>query len=123
MPEGRGFWIDPSDLGLEWHAGDLNAGDALLFHAFTIHAGQENRTDRLRLSCDFRFHPLKDPVSFGMLQVHRGIASWDQLYALWPADEPKYYWRDLPVITGKDVAGVDELRRAGRSRLFEVAES
>ena len=41
-----------------WAAGDLAAGDVLLFSCWTVHGALPNRTaDRLRASVDFRYRP------------------------------------------------------------------
>ncbi|MFT3964254.1 MAG: phytanoyl-CoA dioxygenase family protein [Sphingobium sp.] len=40
-----------------WRRPDYKAGDLLMFHSMTAHAGLPNRSDRLRLSMDIRFLP------------------------------------------------------------------
>jgi len=41
-----------------WRRPDYKAGDLLMFHSMTAHAGLPNRSDQFRLSMDVRFLPL-----------------------------------------------------------------
>jgi hypothetical protein len=40
-----------------WRRPDYKAGDLLIFHSMTAHAGLPNRSDKMRLSIDIRFLP------------------------------------------------------------------
>lgn len=53
-----------------WRHAPMAAGDVLLFHALTVHEARPNRTDRLRLSVDFRYQRATDPVAEGSLKPH-----------------------------------------------------
>ena len=44
--------------------GDFVPGSAVLFHCRTAHRGLPNRSDRIRLSCDFRYQPAEDSASW-----------------------------------------------------------
>ena len=80
----------------DWVEGDLEAGDAILFHSHTVHRSLPNLTrDRVRLSCDYRYQPLSLPVEEMSLKPHMDLVTWDEAYEGWDSDEYKYYWRDL----------------------------
>ncbi len=83
---------------LDWVTGEYQAGDVLLFHSHTIHQARDNHTsDRMRLSCDFRFQDARKPVHGDSLQPHYGM-DWTEVCASWPADEPlRDYWKHLPL--------------------------
>lgn len=55
------FADDPLELserfGVSWATTDFQAGDALIFGMFTLHASLTNTTDAFRLSCDTRYQP------------------------------------------------------------------
>lgn len=86
------------NLDLTWAEGDLEAGDVLTFSSRTVHKALPNgQPDRVRLSCDFRYQPLHEVIEQRSLEVHCGVATWDEIYATWPDDESTWYWRDLPL--------------------------
>ncbi len=77
-----------------WAHGDFEAGDALVFHSLTVHKAVPNQfPDRLRLSVDYRYQGLSKPVHENSLKTHCDMMTWDEVYAGWPTDELKYYWR------------------------------
>lgn len=52
----RGFWFGGVDVdGFEPRHCTIQAGDILLLNKFVIHASMPNRSDKTRLSIDFRF--------------------------------------------------------------------
>ncbi len=53
-----------------WLSADFEPGDVLMFHSLTVHAAKRNHTDRLRLSCDFRYQLVTDPVVQDSLVPH-----------------------------------------------------
>jgi hypothetical protein len=70
---GRG--VDPDQLALPdapvWHTTDFEPGDALFFHAFTVHKALPNRSgDRMRLSTDNRYQRPDEPIEPGALKPH-----------------------------------------------------
>ena len=80
----------------DWVEGDLEAGDAILFHSHTVHRSLPNLTrDRVRLSCDYRYQPMSLPVEEMSLKPHVNLMTWDEAYEGWDSDEYKYYWRGL----------------------------
>ena len=60
------FSEDPVELvdryGGQWQTSSFEAGDALVFGMFTMHASLANRTNRYRLSCDTRYQRADEPV-------------------------------------------------------------
>lgn len=69
---GRGVPVDHADPA--WRASDFGAGDALFFHAYTIHKALPNRTpDRLRLSTDNRYQRPGEDIHPGALETHLGL--------------------------------------------------
>lgn len=73
---GRG--VDPDALALPdapvWHTTDFKPGDALFFHAFTVHKAIPNRSgDQMRLSTDNRYQRPEEPIEPGALQPHFGL--------------------------------------------------
>ena len=46
----------PSE-GEQWVTSTYRPGDLVVFASMTLHKGQPNTSDRLRLSCDFRYQP------------------------------------------------------------------
>jgi ectoine hydroxylase-related dioxygenase (phytanoyl-CoA dioxygenase family) len=85
--------LDERFAGLDWVGGDLSTGDALVFHSHTVHRALPNRSDRLRLSVDYRFQREGEPLTEGCLQPHFGRLTWDEIYGGWTRPELQYYWR------------------------------
>jgi ectoine hydroxylase-related dioxygenase (phytanoyl-CoA dioxygenase family) len=66
---GRGVPVEES--AAEWHTADFEAGDALFFHAYTIHKALPNLTDdRMRISTDNRYQLAGDAIDPGALRPH-----------------------------------------------------
>lgn len=64
----------PSGDGIEWHAGDFDAGDVLLFHSHTVHKARPNLTkDRLRISTDNRYQRVGDAIATVSQGTHYGL--------------------------------------------------
>jgi phytanoyl-CoA dioxygenase PhyH len=80
---------------LVWHSGPFQRGDVLIFHSMTVHKGTPNRTDRFRISTDFRFQSAEEPINERSLELSSGTLTWDSLYRDWRDDSLKYYWRAL----------------------------
>ena len=45
-----------------WRSTSYTAGDVLLFTSLTVHGGKPNTSKRLRLSLDFRYQSVREPV-------------------------------------------------------------
>ena len=82
------------DFAGRWHGGAFRAGDVLVHNCLTVHRALPNRSgDRMRLSVDFRFQPVSEPICAQNVEPLRNMATWDELYRDWPDDDLKYYWR------------------------------
>lgn len=84
-----GLRVDvPADFDspdLNWHGSDMSAGDAILFHSLTVHAAKPNYTDQLRLSVDYRYQSVLEPVLPASLGPHGRphVPPYDELTADW----------------------------------------
>ena len=79
----------------DWVTTDYQAGDALIFPSYTVHKANPCRVpDQVRMSFDVRYQPADEPIEARSLSPHCE-ASWDELYADWPAehDDLRYYWQ------------------------------
>ena len=89
---GRGVELDDST---RWATAPMTCGDVLFLHSLTVHQGRDNRSDRLRLSCDYRYQPRSHPVRADSLEPHLHWLTWDEIYEHWPNDTPvKLYWQN-----------------------------
>jgi ectoine hydroxylase-related dioxygenase (phytanoyl-CoA dioxygenase family) len=112
---GRG--VDTEELGLAWVEGDFREGDCLVFHSHCVHRALENTSpNRLRLSVDYRYQGVSQPVVEGSLLPHFARLSWDEIYSGWRSDRYQYYWRHLPL----QVVAPD---RGLHARLGQTAQS
>ena len=50
-----GYGLDPATLS--WVSADFGPGSTVVFHCRTAHRGLPNHSDRIRLSCDYRYQP------------------------------------------------------------------
>jgi hypothetical protein len=92
--DGAGGWGLEARDDWSWALGEFRVGDVLCFHSHTIHQGRSNlTTDRLRISCDFRYQRASHPVHSSSLLPHMGWLSWDEVYEKWPEGDPlRNYW-------------------------------
>lgn len=56
------YGLDPS--ALSWVTAEFNPGSVVLFNNRTAHCGLPNHSNRIRLSCDFRYQPKSDSASW-----------------------------------------------------------
>jgi hypothetical protein len=49
--------FEAPSAGDQWVTTTYSPGDLVVFSSMTLHKGQPNTSDRLRLSCDFRYQP------------------------------------------------------------------
>jgi ectoine hydroxylase-related dioxygenase (phytanoyl-CoA dioxygenase family) len=76
-----------------WVGGDYACGDVIFLHSLTIHQGRDNLSDRLRVSCDFRYQPRSDRVRSDSMLPHMGWLTWEDVYREWDEKDPvRYYW-------------------------------
>ena len=67
----------------------------------TSSTSTDNQTNKIRLSCDFRYQPVTEPIYIRSLTPHLQLISWDEVYEEWDDnDDLKYYWEkfDLKII-------------------------
>ncbi len=107
--------LDERFDGLEWVGGNFRFGDAVVFHSLTVHRSLPNRSDRLRLSVDYRFQREGEPLTEECLHPHFGRVSWDDIYRDWTRDDLKYYWRakrftEVPWDAQKHAVSEDEYK-------------
>ena len=62
--------VSLEEIDEPWLSSDYHPGDVLVFHNLTLHWGQPNRSDRIRLSIDTRAQPASAPRTF---QLERTI--------------------------------------------------
>jgi len=99
-------------MGDEWVGGQINAGDALIFHSLTVHAASPNRSDKLRISLDCRFQDSRRVLNPANL-VFAGESgkSWESIYAQWHSSDLKYYWKKLPLSFQPPKSEIEHLAR------------
>ena len=87
-----------------WLTADFYAGDALVFHSLTVHAAKPNGTDRLRLSCDYRYQAVADPVGEGSMVPHYYpvVPGHDELSAGWSSRDAVSVPDGVTVVPGFD---------------------
>merc|ERR1712125_48153 len=97
MPGAGGFGCNPStvEATCRWATSTFTTGDVLLFTSHTIHQGQPNHTDAVRISCDFRYNGLSKPLVEGALGPHWSRTEWPDIYRFWGSKRHQYYWKDL----------------------------
>jgi hypothetical protein len=89
-----GLRVEVSDDDPAWRSTDYRRGDVLVFHCLTVHAALPNRSDRLRVSVDYRYSPATDPIGslFVHPQFHPAIDDWPELTSAWSTRR----WIELP---------------------------
>ncbi len=102
---GRGIELIDQEPG--WSTTEYHVGDVVIFHSMTIHRGQPNLTGkRIRLSCDYRYQAVSQPVAPNALSPHHGRTTWEDIYSGWKSTRYQYYWKQLPlnIVKPKDPA-------------------
>jgi ectoine hydroxylase-related dioxygenase (phytanoyl-CoA dioxygenase family) len=100
VPGVGGLGIHTERHAPRWSTTDYQLGDVLLFHSLTVHKALPNRSaDRLRISADFRYQRVTDPMAPHMLRPSGGSLDWEDIYAGWRSDELKYYWKRWALTT------------------------
>jgi hypothetical protein len=80
---------------LRYVGNDLDEGDLLVFHSLTVHRSLPNRTDRMRISVDYRYQREGEALVEQSLEPHFRRLDWSQIYAGWRSRRYQYYWRRL----------------------------
>ncbi|MGC4768484.1 phytanoyl-CoA dioxygenase family protein [Micromonospora sp. DT44] len=76
----------------DWRSGEFTRGDVVIFNSLTVHRGLPNRSDRFRISTDFRFQPFTEPICDRSLAPSTSALAWDALYSAWENESLKYHW-------------------------------
>jgi ectoine hydroxylase-related dioxygenase (phytanoyl-CoA dioxygenase family) len=98
-----------------WRSGPFDAGDVVLFHSLNVHAGTPNRTqNRLRLSCDFRYQGVSQPVHHSSLKPHMMRFDWPYAYEGWQSKEHQYYWERMPLNVQSEDTPIPKAARNGQ---------
>ena len=93
-----GMTVISEQPGLAWHMQELSTGDVLFFHSLTVHAARPNLSEnRLRISVDYRYQGVSQPVVADSLEPHFGRQTWEQIYRGWQNPALPFYWRELPL--------------------------
>jgi len=115
-----GLGIDTERLPFQWVGSEFRLGDVLIFHSHTVHKALPNRDpERLRLSVDYRYQGVSQPIAPGSLQPHHGQITWEEVYQGWKSADYQYYWRkwELKVVPFQhDHPGRREKREVRREK-------
>jgi ectoine hydroxylase-related dioxygenase (phytanoyl-CoA dioxygenase family) len=79
--------------GCHVHSGPLDPGDVLIFDAFTVHRGGSSMSNGVRVSCDFRYQSLNEPICFNSVELVGCGFGWADVYRDWRSTDLQYYWR------------------------------
>lgn len=68
-----------------WRTTDYRSGDVLVFLSLSVHWAPPNKGSQVRLSADYRYQSVAQPVVEGSLHPHGwpSIPDWDELTAGW----------------------------------------
>lgn len=91
-----GLSVDTTRWEKEWRAQDMRAGDALIFHSYSIHRALVNLSQRrLRVSVDYRYQGASQPIVEDSLRPHYERLTWEQVYCGWQRKDIQYYWHQF----------------------------
>ena len=112
-----GVGVQASEDDPRWRTTSWRVGDVVIFLSFTVHWAPANEADRIRLSGDYRYQAVREPVVEGSLHphIHPPIPGWDVLAADWESRE----WISVPDgVQIVDIRAVDEALTAPTSRFI-----
>ncbi len=93
-----GLAADTEGLEQAWRASGFRTGDALFFHSRAVHAAFHNQTaDTFRVSIDYRYQGVSEPIIADGLLPHFGRLDWERIYQGWENEGLKYYWKKWPL--------------------------
>jgi hypothetical protein len=89
--------ITAADEHPRWVTIDYRAGDVLVFHSLTVHAGMPNRTSEIRLSADYRYQHASEPITIASLLPYYfpWLKGWEVLTKGWTSTEAIEWPRDV----------------------------
>lgn len=86
------------DTQLSWMQTNFEAGDVLTFLSTNVHQGLPNQRGNIaRVSCDFRYQAISEPVEEKSLLPHCLVLEWDEIYKDWKNTDLQYYWEKSPL--------------------------
>ncbi len=86
VPRMGGIGVEIADDAPGWSTVDYAAGDLVMFHSFTVHAGTPNASSSIRISGDFRYQSTRDPIVPETLNPHYDTnmrLGWPELTRTW----------------------------------------
>lgn len=93
-----GLGIETEAMPHQWVYSVFEPGDVVLFHSLTVHKGLPNRSeDKMRISVDFRYQGVSEPIVGASLLPHGSVIPWEQVYSEWESPEFQYYWSEKPL--------------------------
>jgi len=102
-----------------WVGGSFKQGDVLFFHSMVLHRGAPCSGQQMRISVDVRYQKIGDPIAPASLTPFGDPSNWEEIYATWPNDELKYYWKAWDM----EIAEYNQQYNEKRNReAFEMAE-
>lgn len=116
-PGPGGLSVDVSEADPAWRHSEYEVGDVLVFQSLTVHGSLANSSGRLRLSVDFRYQPVADPVSSLALRPHHFpiVPDWPTLTRGWSSTACLAVPEDLTVV--RSVPPTSEVIETPPSRL------
>lgn len=97
--------MDTDIPGCVWRNQDMKEGDVILFHSLTVHAARPNITaDSLRVSVDYRYQGVPQPVVADSLEPHYGRMTWKEIFKDWTSNLPWYWCRQPLNIVARNLA-------------------
>ena len=103
-----------------WVSSPFEQGDVLIFYSMAVHKGLPNHSPKLRMSMDARYQRASEPIAPGSLEPHSKPHTWEEIYADWPHDDLKYYWKKWDL----DVKAYDNSYHDKRDEMaWEMAEA
>ena len=81
-----------------WTTGPFTCGDAAIFHSHTVHKALPNLTGNIRLSIDFRYQRVREPMNrFSIVYGDNHLLSWPLVYSEWKSRDRQFYWEGYPL--------------------------
>lgn len=104
-----GVGVETRQLGLGWHTNDFKLGEVLIFNSMTIHKALPNKTsDQFRISVDYRYQGVSQPIVHDGLDPHYNLAGWSAVYRGWTRTDLQYYWRQYELrLVPRDMSLLD----------------
>jgi ectoine hydroxylase-related dioxygenase (phytanoyl-CoA dioxygenase family) len=94
--------MNPDEPG--WSTTDYRPGDVLVFHCLTSHAALPNRSERFRISAEYRWQLADDPAPRALVLNKRGREIGSRFFARRP------WWRPVPAGLQFRDGGLDTTR-------------